>query len=62
MLYVSERSVRGQGEVSERPIFTTVIEAIWKNPNFDMVHQIKLKFFVCFILTILLQRHEMSKS
>jgi hypothetical protein len=27
-----------------------------------MVHQIKLKFFVYFILTILLQRYEMSKS
>jgi hypothetical protein len=26
------------------------------------VHQIELKFFVCFILTILLQRYEMSKS
>jgi hypothetical protein len=25
-----------------------------------MVHQIELKFFVCFFLTILLQRYEMS--
>jgi hypothetical protein len=27
-----------------------------------MVHQIKLNFCVCFILTILLHRYEMSKS
>jgi hypothetical protein len=33
-----------------------------KNHNLDIVHQIELKFFVCFILTILLQPYEMSRS
>jgi hypothetical protein len=42
--------------------FTTVSEAIYKNHNLDMVYQIKLKFFVCFSLTLLLQQYEMSKT